>query len=208
MVREDQLCILRVSATICSLCTTTFFSKWVCTIASTSILQPFAIVSRHQQVLNRAMTRYRKGPSEGDKLKPQIRQSKFIVEKNKQFPVPTAVGLVEALSTKFTKEQLVTIVLIHLIGLTHLMHFILFLGETVPPSGRNGSFLNRGQHILSSNENILIFGATWSENSVPMQRYVKHLLQEMISIEDKSSRKCVTRSMRFFSTWNSFTTRC
>ena len=49
----------------------------------------------------------------------------------------------------------------------------------------NVSFLNRG-HVLSGNENFRIFGANCSESSVPVQRYVKDLLQEMTTIEDKT----------------------
>lgn len=71
--------------------------------------------------------------------------------------------------------------------------FQVVLGGDGAPFGKdetatawNVSFLNRGQHILSSNENFLIFGANCSESSVPVQRYVKHLLQEMTTIENKS----------------------
>ena len=41
------------------------------------------------------------------------------------------------------------------------------------------SFLNRGKHILSSDENFLIFGANGSESSLVVQRYVKFLFSEM-----------------------------
>jgi len=71
--------------------------------------------------------------------------------------------------------------------------FQVVLGGDGAPFGKdesatawNVSFLNRGQHILSSNENFLIFGANCSESSVPVQRYVKHLLQEMTTIEGKT----------------------
>lgn len=48
------------------------------------------------------------------------------------------------------------------------------------------SFLNRGRHILSSNENFLIFGANCSESSLVVQRYVKFLFSEMSDIENKT----------------------
>jgi len=47
------------------------------------------------------------------------------------------------------------------------------------------SWLVRGKHILSSNENFLIFGANCSKSSLVVQRYVKFLFSEMSDIENK-----------------------
>lgn len=41
------------------------------------------------------------------------------------------------------------------------------------------SFLNRGNHVLSSNENFMIFGANCSEDSVVVRRYVSYLFKEI-----------------------------
>ena len=71
--------------------------------------------------------------------------------------------------------------------------FQVVLGGDGAPFGKDESatcwavsFLNRGKHILSSNENFLIFGANCSESSLPVKRYVKHLLQEMTVMEGKT----------------------
>ena len=48
------------------------------------------------------------------------------------------------------------------------------------------SFLNRGKHILSSDENFLIFGANVPESGVAVRRYVKHLLHDMSEMEGKT----------------------
>ena len=71
--------------------------------------------------------------------------------------------------------------------------FQVVLGGDGAPFGKDESatcwavsFLNRGKHILSTNENFLIFGANCSESSLPVKRYVKHLLQEMTVMEDKT----------------------
>ncbi len=47
------------------------------------------------------------------------------------------------------------------------------------------SFLNRGKKILSSNENVLIFGANCSEDSPVVQRFLKLILADMVLIESK-----------------------
>ena len=48
------------------------------------------------------------------------------------------------------------------------------------------SFLNRGKHILSSNESFLILGANCHEDSLVVQRYVKFLLNEISHIEKQT----------------------
>jgi len=58
------------------------------------------------------------------------------------------------------------------------------------------SFLNRGKHILSSNENFLIFGANCDENSVVVQKYVKFLYNEISHIE-KETFEVNGRQMKF-----------
>ena len=58
------------------------------------------------------------------------------------------------------------------------------------------SFLNRGKHVLSSNENFMIFGANCSEDSVVVQRYVSNLFKE-ISVMEKQSYSISDREIRF-----------
>ena len=58
------------------------------------------------------------------------------------------------------------------------------------------SFLNRGKHILSSNENFMIFGANCSEDSVVVRRYVSYLFKE-ISVMEKQSYSIGDREIRF-----------
>ena len=71
--------------------------------------------------------------------------------------------------------------------------FHVFVGGDGAPFGKDEtacswlvSFLNRGKHILSSNENFLIFGANCSESSLVVQRYVKFHFSEMSEIENKT----------------------
>lgn len=58
------------------------------------------------------------------------------------------------------------------------------------------SFLNRGKHVLSSNENFMIFGANCSEDSVVVRRYVSYLFKE-ISVMEKQSYSIRDREIRF-----------
>ena len=58
------------------------------------------------------------------------------------------------------------------------------------------SFLNRGKHVLSSNENFMIFGANCSEDSVVVRRYVSYLFKE-ISVMEKQSYSIGNREIRF-----------
>ena len=58
------------------------------------------------------------------------------------------------------------------------------------------SFLNRGKHILSSNENFMMFGANCSEDSVVVRRYVSYLFKE-ISVMEKQSYSIGDREIRF-----------
>ena len=58
------------------------------------------------------------------------------------------------------------------------------------------SFLNRGKHVLSSNENFTIFGANCSEDSVVVRRYVSYLFKE-ISVMEKQSYSIGNREIRF-----------
>ena len=57
------------------------------------------------------------------------------------------------------------------------------------------SFLNRGKHVLSSNENFMIFGANCSEDSVVVRRYVSYLFKE-ISVMEKQSYSIRDREIR------------
>ena len=45
------------------------------------------------------------------------------------------------------------------------------------------SFLNRGRHVLSSDENFLIFGANCGEESLPVRRYVQKLVSDIAIVE-------------------------
>ena len=45
------------------------------------------------------------------------------------------------------------------------------------------SFLNIGRGVLSSNENYLLFGANCTENSIPVQRFIKLLAADIKDIE-------------------------
>ena len=47
-------------------------------------------------------------------------------------------------------------------------------------------FRNLGNGILSSNENYLLFGANCSENCLPVQRFIKQLMVEIVEIEKKA----------------------
>ena len=58
------------------------------------------------------------------------------------------------------------------------------------------SFLNRGKHVLSSNENFMIFEANCSEDSVVVRRYVSYLFKE-ISVMEKQSYSIRDREIRF-----------
>lgn len=71
--------------------------------------------------------------------------------------------------------------------------FYVTLGGDGAPFGKDDTacawlvgFLNIGHGILSSNENHLLFGANCSENCVPVQRYIKLLLADIQSIEQKA----------------------
>ena len=48
------------------------------------------------------------------------------------------------------------------------------------------SFLNVGQHILSRNENFLLFRANCSENSLPVKRFIAKLMTDVHHIQNKS----------------------
>ena len=48
------------------------------------------------------------------------------------------------------------------------------------------SFLNIGRGVLSSNENFLIFGANCSENGLPVKRYIKFLLSEIKTLQQRT----------------------
>ena len=70
--------------------------------------------------------------------------------------------------------------------------FQVVLGGDGAPFGKDDSscswlvsFLNRGKHILSSNENLLIFGSNCSENSLVMKRYVLRLLKDISEVDKK-----------------------
>ena len=71
--------------------------------------------------------------------------------------------------------------------------FHVVLGGDGAPFGKDDtacawlvSFINRGKHILSSNENFLIFGSNCQESSVVVQRNVKFMLNEISEIEKKT----------------------
>ena len=57
-------------------------------------------------------------------------------------------------------------------------------------------FLNRGKHVLSSNENYMIFGTNCSEDSVVVRRYVSYLFKE-ISVMEKQGYSIGDREIRF-----------
>ena len=48
------------------------------------------------------------------------------------------------------------------------------------------SFLNRGKHVCSSEENFLLFGANCSEDYEPVCRYVTVLKEQMTEIKGKT----------------------
>lgn len=48
------------------------------------------------------------------------------------------------------------------------------------------SFLNRGKHIFSSNDNYLIFGIEVPESGVVVRRCVKHRLHATLEVEGKT----------------------
>ena len=58
------------------------------------------------------------------------------------------------------------------------------------------SFLNRGKHVLSSNENFMIFGANCSEDAVVVRHYVSYLFKE-ISVMEKQSFSISDREIKF-----------
>ena len=71
--------------------------------------------------------------------------------------------------------------------------FHVTLGGDGAPFGKYDSasawlvgFLNLGKGILSSNENYLLFGANCSENCLPVQRFIKQLMVEIVEIEKKA----------------------
>lgn len=66
----------------------------------------------------------------------------------------------------------------------HITRFSAPFGKDDLATAWNVTFLMRGQHVLGSNENFLIFGADCSENSV--KKYVKYVLQKMTFIESKT----------------------
>jgi hypothetical protein len=81
---------------------------------------------------------------------------------------------------------------IPLLWFNELNTFQVVIGGDGTPLGRDDSaccwllsFSNRGKKVLSSNKNFLIFGANCAEDSPVVQRFVKRLLTEMVSIESK-----------------------
>lgn len=48
------------------------------------------------------------------------------------------------------------------------------------------SFLNVGRSVLSSNDNFLLFGANCTENTIPVQRFIRLLVAEISDIEKSS----------------------
>ena len=57
-------------------------------------------------------------------------------------------------------------------------------------------FLNRGKHVLSSNESFMIFGADCSEDAVVVRHYVFYLFKE-ISVMEKQSFSISDREIKF-----------
>ncbi len=71
--------------------------------------------------------------------------------------------------------------------------FHIALGGDGAPFGKDDtacswlvSFLNIGQHILSRNENFLLFGANCSENCLPVKRFITKLMSDISHIKKKS----------------------
>ena len=56
------------------------------------------------------------------------------------------------------------------------------------------SFLNIGRGVLSSNENFLLFGANFTGNSIPVQRFIKSLAADIKEIERTSYTITVNNS--------------
>lgn len=81
--------------------------------------------------------------------------------------------------------------------------FQVVLGGDGAPFGKDDmacawlvSFLNRGKHVLSSSENVLIFGANYSENLVVVRHYVSYLFKE-ISVTEKQTNSIDGREIKF-----------
>ena len=81
--------------------------------------------------------------------------------------------------------------------------FQVVLGGVGAPFGKEDtacawlvSFLNRGKHVLSSNENFMIFGANCSEDAVVIRHYVSYLFKE-ISVMEKQSFSISDREIKF-----------
>ena len=71
--------------------------------------------------------------------------------------------------------------------------FQVVLGGDGAPFGKDDtacswfvSFLNKGKHLLRSNENFLIFVSNSSDNSVIVKRYVAKLMKEISEIENST----------------------
>ena len=71
--------------------------------------------------------------------------------------------------------------------------FHIALGGDGAPFGKDDtacswlvSFLNIGHHVLSRNENFLLFGANCSENSLPVKRFIAKLMTDIDHIQKKS----------------------
>ena len=71
--------------------------------------------------------------------------------------------------------------------------FHIALGGDGAPFGKDDtacswlvSFLNIGHHILSRNENFLLFGANCSENSLPVTRFIAKLMTDIHHIQNNS----------------------
>ncbi|RUA06489.1 MAG: hypothetical protein DSY43_01895 [Gammaproteobacteria bacterium] len=71
--------------------------------------------------------------------------------------------------------------------------FFVSLGGDGAPFGKDDvatawlvSFLNVGRGVLSSNENFLLFGANCTENAIPVQRFIRVLVNEICDIEKSS----------------------
>lgn len=81
----------------------------------------------------------------------------------------------------------------NLLWFNEINTFHVALGGDGAPFGKDDtacswlvSFLNRGKHILSNSENVLILGANCPESSPVVQRYVKFLFCKMSEIEKKT----------------------
>ena len=81
----------------------------------------------------------------------------------------------------------------NLLWFNEINTFHVALGGDGAPFGKDDtacswlvSFLNRGKHILSNSENVLILGANCPGSSPVVQRYVKFLFRKMSEIEMKT----------------------